>query len=189
MEIDWTHELVEQFDWHWTHHLRPRLNGLTDDEYLWEPVPGAWSVRPRAEATTPQAAGSADTVMDYVYPEPSPAPVTTISWRMGHISIGIFGMRAANHFGDGGVGYESTDWPLTAAGGLALLERTYGAWRDGIKALDLDALGRAVGPHEGPFAQYPFAALILHINREAIHHGAEICLLRDLYAQHTGGIR
>ena len=25
------------------------------------------------------------------------------------------------------------------------------------------------------------AALILHIHRELIHHGAEICLLRDLY--------
>jgi hypothetical protein len=25
------------------------------------------------------------------------------------------------------------------------------------------------------------AALILHINREALHHGAEISLLRDLY--------
>ena len=24
-------------------------------------------------------------------------------------------------------------------------------------------------------------ALILHIHREVIHHGAEICLLRDLY--------
>jgi hypothetical protein len=25
------------------------------------------------------------------------------------------------------------------------------------------------------------AELVLHINREALHHGAEICLLRDLY--------
>ena len=25
------------------------------------------------------------------------------------------------------------------------------------------------------------AGLVLHINREAIHHGAEIALLRDLY--------
>jgi hypothetical protein len=25
------------------------------------------------------------------------------------------------------------------------------------------------------------AALVLHINRETIHHGAEIMLLRDLY--------
>jgi hypothetical protein len=29
------------------------------------------------------------------------------------------------------------------------------------------------------------ATLILHINREVIHHGAEIALLRDLYA-HRG---
>ena len=27
--------------------------------------------------------------------------------------------------------------------------------------------------------------LILHINREVIHHGAEIALLRDLYAHTT----
>ena len=26
--------LVDQLDWHWTHQLRPRLDGLTDDEYL-----------------------------------------------------------------------------------------------------------------------------------------------------------
>jgi hypothetical protein len=25
------------------------------------------------------------------------------------------------------------------------------------------------------------AALIVHVNRETMHHGAEICLLRDLY--------
>jgi hypothetical protein len=30
------------------------------------------------------------------------------------------------------------------------------------------------------------AALILHINREAIHHGAEIALLRDLYRWQAG---
>jgi hypothetical protein len=29
------------------------------------------------------------------------------------------------------------------------------------------------------------AALVLHIHREAIHHGAEIALLRDLYAHQT----
>ena len=36
----WTEELLEQLTWHWDNHARPRLNGLTDDEYLWEPVPG-----------------------------------------------------------------------------------------------------------------------------------------------------
>jgi hypothetical protein len=100
---------------------------------------------------------------------------------MAHMSIGIFGMRAANHFGDGGVDYASTDWPLTAAGGLALLDEHYAAWSAGVRALDAGGLARPIGPLEGPFADYPFAALVLHINREAIHHGAEIALLRDLY--------
>lgn len=35
---------------------------------------------------------------------------------------------------------------------------------------------------EPDFEQDPMAALVLHINREVIHHGAEISLLRDLYA-------
>ena len=30
------------------------------------------------------------------------------------------------------------------------------------------------------------AALVLHINRELIHHGAEVALLRDLYAHRAG---
>jgi hypothetical protein len=32
-----------------------------------------------------------------------------------------------------------------------------------------------------PFADAPFADLVLHIHWEAVHHGAEIALLRDLY--------
>ena len=43
------------------------------------------------------------------------------------------------------------------------------------------ALARPCGPAEGPYADYPMAALVLHINREVIHHGAEVALLRDLY--------
>jgi hypothetical protein len=40
---------------------------------------------------------------------------------------------------------------------------------------------RPGGPAAGPFyAQEPMASLIAHINREALHHGAEITLLRDL---------
>ena len=28
--------------------LRHRCDGLTDDEYFWEPAPGCWSIRPNA---------------------------------------------------------------------------------------------------------------------------------------------
>lgn len=181
MHPTWTELLVEQLEWQWENYFRPRLDDLTDEEYLWEPVPGCWSIRPRADAVGAMSAGFADTVADYDYPEPEPPPVTTIAWRMGHISIGVFGERAANHFGDGGVSYGDTDWPLTASGGVALLDRWYKAWMMGVKSLDDEALARPCGPHEGTFAEHPFAALVLHINREALHHAAEISLLRDLY--------
>jgi hypothetical protein len=32
----------------------------------------------------------------------------------------------------------------------------------------------------------PYLGLILHINREALHHGAEILVLRDLYRAQRG---
>lgn len=34
-----------------------RLTGLGDEEYLWEPVPGCWSIRRRGEAATPRGFG------------------------------------------------------------------------------------------------------------------------------------
>ena len=62
MSIDWNEELAEQLDWHWRSHLRPRFDGLTDEEYFWEPVPGMWSVRPRGTSTTPVAVGGGESV-------------------------------------------------------------------------------------------------------------------------------
>lgn len=188
MAINWTQTLAEQLDWHWRAQLRPRLDGLTDAEYRWEPVPGSWSLRPREDARTPMAAGAGDTVADFDHPEPVPAPMTTIAWRMGHVAVGVLGMRAAAHFGMapepfGGheVSYATTDWPLSADGGLALLDRAYLAWSEGVAACTEQDLQRPCGPAEGPYADAPFAALVLHINREVVHHGAEIALLRDLY--------
>lgn len=179
--LDYHHELIEQLDWHWREQLRPRLDGLTDEEYQWEPVAGCWGLRPRAEARTSHAGGAGELVMDFEFPEPDPPPVTTIAWRLGHIAIGIFGMRDSAHFGDGSLTYQSVDWPGTAAGGLALLDRHYASWTAHLRGLDAERLAGPAGPAEGPFADHPFAALVLHLNREAIHHGAEVALLRDLY--------
>ena len=38
LTIDWTEQLSEQLEWHWSRQLRPRFAGLSDDEYLWEPA-------------------------------------------------------------------------------------------------------------------------------------------------------
>ena len=185
--MDWTTQLLEQLTFHWEHQARPRLDGLGDEEYRWEPVPGAWSIRPRAEATTKLATGGGERVIDFVFPAPVPAPVTTIAWRLGHVIVGVFGARNASHFGGPPIEYSTVDWPEGAAGALAMLDEGYTRWVEGVKGLDEAGLARPCGPAEGPFADLPTAALILHIHREAIHHLAEVALLRDLYAHGAAG--
>jgi hypothetical protein len=184
--LDWTAELADQLAFHWTNQLRPRLDGLTDEEYRWEPVPGCWSLRPRAEATTAMAAGAGDLVLDFEYPEPEPAPVTTIAWRLGHLIVGVLGMRVANHFGGPPMDYRTYPWPATASGALAALDEVYEQWMTGITGVGPERLAAPAGPSEGPYQDHTFAALILHINREMIHHGAEIALLRDLFTATRG---
>jgi hypothetical protein len=179
--IDWTGQLLDQLRFQWDTQLRPRLEGLTDDEYHWEPTTGMWGVRPRGEATSPYAAGGGDWVIDFAFPEPDPAPVTTIAWRLGHIVVGVFGMRVASHFGGPAFDYNTFDYAGTADGALAQLDEQYRRWTDGVAALDADGLAAPCGPAEGPYAEAPMATLVLHIHREVIHHGAEIALLRDLY--------
>ena len=187
--LAWNTLLVDQLDWHWTTFVRPRLDGLDDARYLWEPVPGCWSIRRREDATGPFVDGPGATVLEEAWPPPEPAPVTTIAWRMAHIAIGVFGERAVDHFGADGLTElprGAVDWPITASGGLALLDHWYDAWIAGVRALGDDGLARPCGPAEHRRATEPLAALVLHINREALHHGAEILLLLDLY-ERTGG--
>jgi len=160
--------LVEQLDWHWQHQLRPRLDGLTDDEYFWEPVPGCWTVH-------------RDGGIDFAFPQPEPAPVTTIAWRLAHVIVGVLAMRAHSHFDGPPAAYETWSYATDAATALRQLDEAYDAWMSGVRRLDADDLDKPVGPAEGPWADHPMLDLVLHINREVIHHGAEIALLRDLY--------
>lgn len=178
---DWGRLLDEQLSWWWEGHLRPRMAGLTDAEYMWEPAPGAWSVRRLGTSAAPIAAGSGEFRADYAFPEPDPPPVTTIAWRLAHLVVGVFGMRVASHFGGPPCDYGSWAYAGTADEALAQLDAAYGAWRAGARALDAEGLRRPCGPAEGPYADRSMAELVLHINREALHHGAEIALLRDLY--------
>ena len=180
VDIDWATQLADQLDWQWDNLLRPKLNGLTDEEYLWEPVTGCWNIRPRLPGDT-EAPGTGPYTVDFAWPELSPPPVTTIAWRLAHVIVGVFGMRAANHFDASPVSYQDFPYAGGAQQALAQLDETYISWRDGVRALSPADLARPCGPAEGAFAEHPLAALVLHINREALHHSAEVLLLRDLY--------
>ena len=148
--------------------LRTRLEGLTDDEYFWQPAPDCWTVHPNGS-------------IDFTYPPPRPEPLTTIAWRMAHVIVGVLAMRNHTHFGGPPADYQSWQYATDAATALAQLDDAYEGWITGAWALDAQALERPCGPGEGEWAAHPLAELILHVNREVIHHGAEIACLRDLY--------
>jgi len=177
----WNPLLRDQIGWHWTYQLRDRLDGLTDDEYFWEPVPGCWNVRPRGTGSAPVQAGSGAMTIDFAMPEPDPPPFSTIAWRLGHVIVGVLAMRNASHFGRTPTDYESFPYAATAAEALAQLDAEYATWQQGVESLGESGLARPCGTAEGPYADHPMAALVLHINREMIHHLSEVCLLRDLY--------
>ena len=104
-----------------------------------------------------------------------------VAWRLAHLIVGIFGARNAGHFDGPPSDYSSWHYAATADEALAQLDDGYTRWIDGVRSLDAAALERPIGPAEGEWSAEPYAALVLHINREVLHHGAEILLLRDLY--------
>jgi hypothetical protein len=179
-------QLLGQLEFRWQVMIRPRLEGLTDDEYLWEPAPGCWSVR---------AAGAGRFVADGqwyggLHHEVSPPPFTTIAWRLCHLGSGLTA-RANHHFGDRSLTWANF-WdrepvPGTAADGLAFLDRSYAAWHDGILARPEEFIDeKSDGPPGSIDGHFPFADVIQHVNAEVLCHGAEMCLLRDLYRAREG---
>ncbi|MGW5120607.1 DinB family protein [Streptomyces noursei] len=179
MDADWAHELGDQLDWHWRNRLRPRLVGLTDEEYFWEPVSDCWTVRPRR---TENEMGGGQFTVDYAFSAPATAPVTTIAWRLAHLTVHVLAKRAEMHFGGPSIDYGGYVYAGTAATALDQLDRAYDDWSAGMRAATATELGRPLGPNAGPFTGRPLAAIVLHVNREVIHHGAEIAVLRDLYS-------
>ncbi|GGK62509.1 hypothetical protein GCM10011509_08590 [Ornithinimicrobium pekingense] len=183
--LDLLRHLHEQLDWHWQVQARPRLEGLTDEEYLWEPAPGTWNVRRGQDpvpGTVTRRAGAGEWLLDLGDPQPQPAPVTSIAWRLAHVTVDVLGARAHAHFGGPAADQESWSYAGTAQEALTQLDAAYEAWSAGVRGLDLDDLATPVGSAEGSWAEHPMLGLVLHINRETIHHLAEVALLRDLWA-------
>ncbi len=164
-------DLISLSDYVWQR-LRDRLSGLTDEEYLWEPAPGCWSIRPGTDGVWRA---------DRVVPPPDPEPVTTIAWRVCHIGDDVLGdERNATWIGITPEPQPTpAGKPAAAAEALVRLEDNYGYWRRCLEQVgDLDAEVGAVG---GPYGHTTRRSFVLHELDEFIHHSAEVGVLRDLY--------
>jgi DinB superfamily/Ankyrin repeats (3 copies) len=177
--VDVKHELFELSNEVW-HRTRARVDGLTDDEYLWQPAPGCWSIRQRSDGTW---------MWESPLPRPDPEPLTTIAWRLWHL-IDMYGEdRAPRWLGvapqSQAIGLDDpsgADPPATANEAVVLLERAHDRWDAHLALATNERLGEPIGNVAGPaFADSTRAAYVLHMLDEFIHHGAEIAVLRDLW--------
>ncbi|WP_030602308.1 DinB family protein [Streptomyces achromogenes] len=192
--------LLEQFDFAYRR-LADRMAGpvmdsgdgtdtpvgpLTDDEYLWEPVPGCWSVRRREDGPGPRAtslAGAGDWGRDAAaYPHPWPPPFTTIAWRLSHLGE-MLALRADHTAGARRLTRDDYRISGDAATALTAFGSAAEAWRTALLGADdtaLDTVGYCAYPY-GSDPEEPFLGIVWWVNQELLHHGAEIALLRDLY--------
>ena len=76
--------------------LRPRLDGLSDEEYFWVPSPGAGASAGAGRAAPRPARGGRLPRSTWPGRTWTPPPVTTIAWRLAHIMVGCFVMRLDN---------------------------------------------------------------------------------------------
>ena len=157
--------------------LARRCEGLGDAEFFWEPVAGCWTVRPDAEH-------AGRWTIDYDWPPPEPAPVTTIAWRLVHLANGNW-IYWEHAFGPGERMFPDLVIPGEAGGALTYWTASrvpITAWLDTATDADLD---EARPSHFGGTKTAGEVMAILV--DEQTHHAAEIALLRDLYRAGAAG--
>ncbi|MET7634281.1 DinB family protein [Streptomyces sp. NBC_00121] len=164
---------------------------MTDEEYLWEPVPGCWSVRRRAEGPGPGATvlvGAGDWGRDATPPpHPTPPPFTTLAWRLSHLSE-LLELRADHTNGTHTLTRDDHVVAGDAAGAIAAFDAGATAWREALLGVDdtaLDKVGHSTYPY-GSDLEDPFIDTVWWVNQELLHHGAEIALIRDLFRARRG---
>jgi DinB superfamily len=190
--------------------LERAWNHLSDDEYFWEPAPGAWGIRRRQECRTPTPFGDGEWVADYDMDLAVAAvtggeiePMTTIGWLLWH--IGSMPGRLAEVDFLGGNRIMASGWTspylthhpvFTAASNAAeTLRAGWEALRAALEAADDERLEQptprytyAPRPPRGglavlgpPGPEVPGYSHVVSTLNEVSHHGTQVCVLRDLY--------
>jgi hypothetical protein len=151
------------------------LEGMTNEEYFWEPTPGAWTVRPRGAQL--RGFGKGEFICEDMWPPPDPLPVTTIAWRVIHLAAWN-DIYVDWTFGDARLTLADLDVPGDRAGGVAWIEAAQERFATAVEALSDDEAFAYRPAHWGE--DLPIARLVTSMINENVHHVAEIGVLRDL---------
>lgn len=149
--------------------LIDQLDGLSDHEFFWTPVPKCWTVHQDVDGIW---------LVDYALPEPDPSPFTTIAWKIAHLAS--CKIMYHNHaFAAGDLSWEELDIPHTAADAIDWLKDGHARLKSalaGLEDADLEPMRMTNWGEELPTWRI-FWVMIAH----DLQHGAEIGCLRDLY--------
>ncbi len=151
--------------------LLERCVGLTNEEYLWCPVPDAWTLRPDPDRPS-------HWTYDYDFAPPPPAPVTSIGWRLVHL-VADNEIYWEHAFGPGRRNFPDLEVALTADRAMQLWSASREPITRWLTVADDAALLEPRPSHLGePRSAGEVVRILLD---EQTHHGAEIAVLRDLY--------
>jgi hypothetical protein len=183
---------------------------LSDDEFFWEPAPGAWGVRRREDCRSATPFGGGAWVADFDHEVALAAdegkavePITTVGWLLWHIGSVPDRLTQVDFFGGSRTmasGWTSpylTHHPVFASATDAV-ETLRNGW-DALKAaLDIASDQQMeqrtarytyspLPPSNGlavlgpPGEERPAIAFVATTLNEISHHGSQICMLRDLH--------
>ena len=156
--------------------LRARLQGLGDDEFFWEPVAGSWTIHEDEPGHW---------TYHYEFPDPAPAPVTTIGWQVVHLAT----CKLMYHewaFGPAKLTFPDIVIPNTATGALELLDNGQHLLRDELGRATDAGLDEPVKTNWGEL--WPAWRIFWYMADHDAFHGGTIGLLRDLYSWRQGGL-
>jgi hypothetical protein len=160
--------------------LSGRLIQVTDAQYFWQPSEEALTVVRRHTRHGMRVLGAGDWVAQWPN-EPDNRTPRTIAWLIAHLTE-LFFERWEWTFGDRRQGRDEVTLHGTAADAVAWLSHWVDRWRRSIAELDEEEV-MTIGLCQASEldAASPFGHVALQLNRELIHHGAEIMALQDLH--------
>lgn len=158
--------------------MEPNLAELSDEEYFWEPAPGCWGIRRRADVRSPDCWGRGEWVAETSLDGTAAPTMTTIGWRLMH-AYDCTNDYVSKSFGQGALDWNDIDVPGNATAAVDLMTAAIGALRTHLSSESDDVL---VDPADDALER-PRWLLLDKAVLEAIHHCAEIGVLRQMFLQ------
>ena len=167
------------------------LTGLTQEEFDWEPHPGAWGIRRRGESSTRDPLGADDgewvadndwALHEAVDRGEAVSPMTTIGWLLNHVGAAP-GVVAELEI----VGGATTPTPEayarmwhrtiipTVDDAVARLRAGWSALDAALRASSDETLERTYPGHPWGRGDLAVTAML----NEVSHHMTQVCMLRD----------